>query len=82
MRELKHHLKKAELYGLLMKKYEYVDPALHMHYYQKHFYHTQEVDRLYRMKHHWGAHPGAAYPTGAYSAPMGSGWRDSSSSAT
>ncbi len=70
-----------------MRKYEYVDPALHTHCYQKHFYHTQEVDRLYRMKHYWGTHPeaayptgtypGGAYPTGTYSDPMGSGWEGS-----
>ncbi|MFO6495844.1 MULTISPECIES: hypothetical protein [Bacillus] len=49
--ELKHHLMKANLYGLLAKRYEYVDPAKHMHFYQKHFKHVKRVEALYMGMH-------------------------------
>jgi hypothetical protein len=38
-------LSKASLYGLLAKRFEYVDPQKHMHYYQKHFYYTMKVEQ-------------------------------------
>ncbi|MGG3452262.1 hypothetical protein ABER98_20895, partial [Domibacillus aminovorans] len=46
---LKDLLAKANLYGLLAKKYEYVDPQKHMHYYQKHFYYVTKVEQHYMM---------------------------------
>ncbi|MBO8172290.1 MAG: hypothetical protein H0Z33_10400 [Bacillaceae bacterium] len=49
--KLKYYLDKANLYFLLAKKYEYVDPARHIHYYQKHLYHVQKLEYYY-MKYH------------------------------
>ncbi|WP_046174952.1 hypothetical protein [Domibacillus indicus] len=46
---LKDLLAKANLYGLLAKKYEYVDPQKHMHFYQKHFHHVMRVEQHYMM---------------------------------
>ncbi|MEM1504806.1 hypothetical protein RG959_15470 [Domibacillus sp. 8LH] len=46
---LKDLLEKASLYGLLAKKYEYVDPQKHMYYYQKHFQYVMKVEQHYMM---------------------------------
>jgi hypothetical protein len=60
--KLRYHLKKAELYGLLAKKYKYKDPHMHCHFYKKHYYHTQCVDRLYMAsKHGKGAGHGSGW---------------------
>ncbi|NPC93441.1 hypothetical protein HOO54_14655 [Bacillus sp. WMMC1349] len=49
--QLEHHLMQANLYGLLAKKYEYVDPAKHIHFYQKYFEQVQQVEALYMGMH-------------------------------
>ncbi|WP_257346775.1 hypothetical protein [Pseudalkalibacillus decolorationis] len=46
---LKDLLTKASLFGLLAKRYEYVDPQKHMYYYQKHFYYVMKVEQHYMM---------------------------------
>lgn len=51
---LKDLLSKASLYGLLAKRYEYVDPQKHMHYYQKHFQCFMALEHHYMMLH--GSH--------------------------
>ncbi|WCK52772.1 hypothetical protein PP175_15210 [Aneurinibacillus sp. Ricciae_BoGa-3] len=70
MDKLRYHLKKAELYGLLMKKYKYENPQLHDHFYRKHYYHTQCVDRLYMQSKHGGPGKDPAWE----SSGSGSGW--------
>ncbi|MBP1948645.1 hypothetical protein [Virgibacillus litoralis] len=45
--KLNEALTNANLYFLLAKKYEYVDPKKHMYFYQKHFYYAEMVDKLY-----------------------------------
>ncbi len=45
--KLNEYLTNANLYFLLAKKYEYVDPQKHMYFYQKHFYYAEMVDKLY-----------------------------------
>ncbi|EMT54456.1 hypothetical protein I532_02590 [Brevibacillus borstelensis AK1] len=44
---LKYHLEKANLYNLLAKYYEHMNPEKHIHYYKKHFYHEQKVVQYY-----------------------------------
>jgi len=46
---LKDLLTKASLYGLLAKRYEYVDPQKHMYFYQKHFQYAMKVEQRYMM---------------------------------
>ncbi|MDN9011185.1 hypothetical protein [Brevibacillus laterosporus] len=41
--KLKYHLEKANLYGMLAKFYEHMNPDKHIYYYKKHFYHEQKV---------------------------------------
>lgn len=65
---LRYHLEKANLYFLLAKKYEYVDPARHIYFYRKHFYYVNKVEQDYMMlqghhenpgsyhMHHYGTH--------------------------
>ncbi|MEJ8548540.1 hypothetical protein [Brevibacillus borstelensis] len=45
---LKYHLEKANLYGLLAKFYEHMDPEKHCYYYKKHFYHEQKVVQYHK----------------------------------
>lgn len=35
-------MEKSNLYGMLAKYYEHIDPDKHIHYYKKHFYHEQK----------------------------------------
>lgn len=51
---LKDLLSKASLYGLLAKRYEYVDPQKHMHFYQMHFQCVMALEHHYMMLH--GSH--------------------------
>ncbi|WP_309087275.1 hypothetical protein [Domibacillus sp.] len=46
---LKDLLAKANLYGLLAKKYEYLDPEKHMYYDLKHFHYVTRVEQHYMM---------------------------------
>lgn len=54
--QLQYHLMQANLYGLLAKRYEYVDPAKHMHFYRKHFEQVQMVESLYLRMQGTGPH--------------------------
>ncbi|WP_163539869.1 hypothetical protein [Gracilibacillus sp. YIM 98692] len=45
--KLKDLLTKANLTGLLAKRYEYVDPQKHMYYYQLHFKYVMQVEKYY-----------------------------------
>lgn len=60
--KLKDYLTKANLYGLLAKKYEYVDPQKHMHFYQKHFYYADLVDKCYMQMEGKMAEPNNVMP--------------------
>ncbi|WP_156291893.1 hypothetical protein [Oceanobacillus salinisoli] len=42
-------LTEANLFGLLAKRYEYVDPQRHMFFYQKHFDAVMELERNLMM---------------------------------
>jgi hypothetical protein len=56
--QLQYHLMEAHLYGLLAKRYEYVDPAKHIHFYKKYFEHVQHVESIYMGMtgcHHMGS---------------------------
>jgi hypothetical protein len=64
--KLKDYLTKANLYFLLAKKYEYVDPQKHMHFYQKHFYYANMVDKHYMMLEGKTAAPYEAMPYNSY----------------
>ncbi len=68
---LRYHLEKANLYFLLAKKYEYVDPAKHFYFYRKHFYYTNKVEQDYMMMHSHHKNPGHHYmnPDGSYDSP-------------
>lgn len=46
---LKDLLNQASLYGLLAKRYEYVDPQKHMFFYQKHFNAAMKLEQHYMM---------------------------------
>ncbi|PKR79172.1 hypothetical protein CEY16_05340 [Halalkalibacillus sediminis] len=48
-------LSEASLYGLLTKRYEYVEPQKHMSYYQRHF---NAVMRLEQYLMQQGYNPG------------------------
>lgn len=45
--KMKDLLSEASLYGLMAKRYEYVDPQKHMHFYQKHFQAAMKLEQYY-----------------------------------
>ena len=51
---LKDLLDMASLYGLLAKRYEYVDPQKHMHFELLHLKYVDQLERHFKMleKHH------------------------------
>lgn len=54
---LKDLLMQANLYGLLAKKYEYVDPQKHMHFYQLHFHCVLKLEQHFMMLESHGHAP-------------------------
>lgn len=50
---MEYHFKKASQYQMLAKFYEHKDPAKHIYYYKKHFYHENKFVRYAEMMKHW-----------------------------
>jgi len=47
-----YHFKKASEYQMLAKFYEHKDPAKHIYYYKKHFYHEMKFVKYSEMMNH------------------------------
>lgn len=61
--QLQHDLMQANLYGLLAKRYEYVDPQRHIHFYLKHFEYVKRVEDRFMMLQNGALHPFYQVPT-------------------
>lgn len=61
--QLQHDLMHANLYFTLAKRYEYVDPSKHMHFYLKYFEYVKKIEERYMMLHNGAIHPFYQMPT-------------------